>query len=300
MGRSASKAANPHDRMVTEAYFKKLSLFVQNVSLPEPAAEVRKASILDEINDARNEQLQEEGLQLIEKLKTAPEMTKFFETDLPFVKHLTLLNGSKQEDSTLVIKTLSFETFRCGPEVMLFFTMNRVDPDGIVDHYEILDRAESENEIKILYRMTTKKVTVIQPRDNFVYRCVRRKPDGRIFDFQKSVHMMDFATHQQVAHHYKDNKNVIADLQTLAVYEPEGAGVKRTMLSVTNSKATIGLIILRPMMLSGVKARVNGLEVAVKKYFESDAWRNTEKVAWFDKNPEQLAPKIRQFLGNNS
>ena len=294
MGNSNNNYINTSE---SEAFFRQLAylILVPAPLLPDPKTKTQ--FIFDEIDEKFNERLFKEGRELLASMQNSPAIPLVFETKSDFLSHKTFLAGEKSEESHVVTRSLCEETVNIDSELLLFFTVNRIDPEGIVDCFEIIDRRETDNEIRMVYLLRTKKVGLVQPRENFMYRIIRRSEDGKIFDLQTSLHLIGLKDHPQIEEKYRETPNAVADAHYLFEYEPLGEGkVKRSFFVIANTKSSVGFMILKPLMVSSMKKRINGMEKAIEGYFSSDEWRNKEKGVWFGGNLEAIEEKVRKFL----
>lgn len=281
----------------SEAFFKQLAYLIMVPAPLLPSPKEQSQFIFDEINESFNDKLLKEAEDLLSSMQNNPALQLVFDLKTDFLTHKTHLSGEKSEDSFVVTRSVCEETVNIDADLLLFFTVNRIDPEGIVDSYDIMDRKETDNEIKLIYLLRTKKVGLVQPRDNFVYRVIKRFEDGKILDLQISLHLIGMKDHPQIEPKYRESPNTIADAHSFFVYEPiEKGKVKRSLFVVANTKSSVGYIILKPLMVNSLKKRINGMEKAIEGYFNSEEWKNKEKAAWFGGNLEDIETKVRQLI----
>lgn len=219
-----------------------------------------------------------------------------------FLKETRTRFEPKPDSSENIHHHLCRELIAFDPDVALFFDLNADLIDTNLDSFEVLRSEQKDDSILMLYRSTTKKVLMIQPRVCLVLRCIRKNRDGSFIDAQKSVEVLGLEDHPDVKPLIEEAGDKLATVHLIATkYTPISSGITlKTSTTKLDVHTSIGLILLKPFIAGSQKKYAARFSDSFAEFYDSQQFRDGRQLFWFSPEYDLILQRYQERKDDNA
>lgn len=185
----------------------------------------------------------------------------------------------KANSSELYHRYFNCERFSFDPKVSLCFDTLTDAFDGNVESYKVHRYDVGDDYIIIYYEMKTKKVMLLAQRTMLVIRYIQKRSEFEFIDVSRSVELMNCKDNLQIQHQIAEAQ---VSLASVHMYASRWRGCKgftvRETAVMTDFQSSIGLMIMKPLLQSGLKSYVAQVPGQMSKFYDG---RKYDGQFWF-------------------
>lgn len=218
------------------------------------------------------------------KEKASKEMTNLPDISFPhFYFRKTHVRFEKNEEGNNLHNYIFTEVLAVSPKLALFFDINSPSFDPAIEFNRILNWEKKNEHLVIFAHLKSKKILMINPRQYYTIRVIKRVGDQEYLDFMSSVEILGYQGETVVQPHIEQAAGELASIHHVAMHwrGDENYCVK-SCVAKSDPKSGTGLLLAKPFIISHLKSVAKIFKENFDNFYVNGGMKSVKEVVWFD------------------
>lgn len=190
------------------------------------------------------------------------------------------------------------EEMYCDSAALMFMNINGNYFDSNLENYKVIKAESTSDTIALLSRINTKKILIVQPREFFFFRVIKKISDTHFIDIKQSVDIAEMLDIEDIGEIYrKIEKNFVHSRMNSNEYVNVNGLSKLKWTNELDPMTSIGFTFMKPFANSSVKTCFKEYLKNLEEFYRDRVWEKREQIYWFDENYEELREKFDRTYG---